>query len=269
LNHSNALIRTNTHIIGIMTRSYRLTIWEVERLSEFPTRSWKIEVRNVASAQASVPFTLVDPLSEDGYEDLRWYIEDYALQDPFAKGRANRAIQNLDRFAQAMIFSLQPYVNELVTEEDKDAEVQLLHFVVVGDGTRGSLHSLPWELLERDTCLIGISKCFAQIAVSRLSRISTPRPSLFEKGSSGRRRILYVSSRPDLEKDVSYRAISRKIWGLLETDDQREVRQIIRFVRPGTWDNFKAKLKDYGKDYFDIVHFDMHGTIKKRAGKEM
>jgi hypothetical protein len=222
--------------------------------------------------QASAPFTLVDPLSEDEYEDLRWYIEDYALQDPFAKGRANRAIQNLDRCAQAMVSSLQPYVNELVTEGDKDAEVQLrntLHFVVVGDGTRDSLHSLPWELLERDTCLIGISKRFAQIPVSRLSRISTPRPSLLEKGSSGRLHILFVSSRPDLEKDVSYRAISRKIWDLLETDDQREVRQIIRFARPGTWVNFKTKLKDYGEDYFDIVHFDMHGTIKKRAGKEM
>jgi hypothetical protein len=63
-------------------------------LSEYSTWSWQIEVRNVAPAQASSRSFLVDPLLEDEHEDLRWYIEEYALQDLFANGRANRGIQS-------------------------------------------------------------------------------------------------------------------------------------------------------------------------------
>jgi len=69
-------------------------IWEAERLSEFSTRLWQIEVRNVAPAQASSRSFSVDPLSEDEHENVRWCIEDYALQDLFANSRAKRGIQN-------------------------------------------------------------------------------------------------------------------------------------------------------------------------------
>jgi hypothetical protein len=248
-----------------MEDSCKIIVSAVERSWNSTARSWHVQLQNPDTRRRTKPTLFLDPLSKLEYEGLRWYTEDFALHDPFLKGRANKVTQDLARFARSLSSLIQSHLNELFEAENSAAyehPPKLLQLAVLGNGTSDSLHALPWELLERDACHVYASKVSSRISISRLvNPIKTQTSPLVIHGRAGLR-ILYVSSRPDLEKDISYRAISRQIWELLKITRERGLEHIIHFVRPGTWTEFKRKLKDYGKDYFGIVHFDMHGTIK-------
>ncbi|KAH0564776.1 hypothetical protein GP486_001833 [Trichoglossum hirsutum] len=249
----------------------RISISAVELLSDFPKRSWTIRLESSRTGRKSKVFTLIDPFSEVDYEELRWYMEDYALQDPFAHDRATRVTQNLDRYATLLITALRPSIEEVTLLEDANTaghQWESLHFLIFGDGTLKSLHSLRWELLEREQCWADILHPALFATVSRISgEPSDVRTQQSGTCSTRPFRILYVSSRPGLEEDVSYRAISRQIWALIETRTIDHLQPQMQFVRPGTWRKFKDMLGPPGDGHFDVVHFDMHGIIKKRAGK--
>ncbi len=254
----------------------QISISAVESLSGFPKRSWTIHLESSRTRRKSQSFTLIDPFSEADYEELRWYMEDYALQDPFARDRSTRATQNLDGYATTLITTLRPAIEEVTLPEGGNtAEHQWgsLHFLIFGGGTLNSLHSLRWELLEREECWADTLHPAPFVTVSRISGIpldvSIQESDTSKLDSARPFRILYVSSRPGLEEDISYRAISRQIWDLLETSTINHLQSQMQFVRPGTWKRFKDMLRSHGYGYFDVVHFDMHGTIKKRAGKAM
>lgn len=251
-----------------------VSIFAVELLSEFPERSWTIYIENTRTGRKSQPFTLFDPFSKVDYEELGWYMEDYALQDPFAENRAKRATENLGRYATALISTLAPPVREVILQDGSTVQRHLesLHFLIFGDGTLKSLQSLLWELLERDTCWADVIYPAPIVTVLRVSEtpsdVSMQHLVPVNPGFAPPLRILYLSSRPGLEEDISYRAISREIWDILGTGTNANMQPQIQFVRPGTWKRFKEILRNPGNDgCFDVVHFDMHGIIKKRSGK--
>ena len=74
--------------------------------------------------------------------------------------------------------------------------------------------------------------------------------------------LLVVTARPDLEKDVGYRTITRPL-----VESLRQARQPvdIDIVRPGTYRALKDQLEEVaarkGSGYYHAIHFDLHGGL--------
>jgi hypothetical protein len=246
---------------------FEISISATEFLSGFPERSWTIHLENTRTGRKSSRFTLIDPFSRVEYDELRWYMEIFAFNDPFSSDRAARIAQSQTRYGKSLVATLRPYIKEIDIRQGKcipESSLGALHFLVFGDGTTNSLHSLIWELVERDECCqpavsITVSRMSKGALMPSHSQVSDLRYPL---------RILYVSARPALVEDVAYRAISRLIWDLVEADAKNPPKVAMEFVRPGTWAMFRNVLKSRGPGFFDIVHFDTHGTIRRRAGKD-
>lgn len=246
---------------------HEISVFAHELLLDFPQRSWTIYLEDNKSGEKSSQFTLLDPFSPVQYEELQWYMEDFALQDPFASDRAMRIAQSQTRYGRSLVASLRPHIDEIMLMQGKRIPMPswgALHLLVFGDGTMNSLHSLRWELTERVVCCHPA----AAITISRVSNLILTPPCDRKPNLDRPLNILYVSARPGLEEDISYRAISRQIWDLMEMTSEDPPQAKMEFVRPSTWIGFKTMLESRGPGYFDIVHFDMHGTVSRRAGKD-
>jgi hypothetical protein len=230
------------------------------------TRQWKVFVTNQGTGRNSALFTLQDPFNEDEYQQVRWYVEEFAIGDPFAQARAETVTQSQLRYGKQLVSAIRPFINEVLGIQPEDASACswiAIHLRVHGNGTESSLHSLLWEIMERIECcnpptFFTITRIVERDPNDLWSILPGRQPS-----NSEHFRILYVSARPGLENDISYRAISRHIWELLKRTDGQRPRISLDFVRPGTWTKFCSVLKDR-KGHYDLVHFDMHGTISKR-----
>src|SRR5690242_13428237 len=133
-----------------MEDSSKILVSAVEGSWNSTTRSWNVQLQNPDTKRTTKPTLLLDPLSKLEYEELRWYTEDFALQDPFAKGRANKVTQDLARLARILSSLIQSHLNELFEAENTVADnrpPKLLQLAVIGSGTSDSLHALLWELL--------------------------------------------------------------------------------------------------------------------------
>ncbi len=189
------------------------------------------------------------------------------MGDPFAQARAETVTQSVLQYGKQLISAIQPFINEVLEVQPEHASARewgAIRLLVHGDGSESSLHSLLWEIIERVECCNAHTLFTIARVVERDSNdLSHITPRIYPSNSE-HFRILYVSARPGLENDISYRAISRHIWKLLKQTDGNSPQISLDFVRPGTWMKFCSVLKDF-KGYYDLVHFDMHGTISKRS----
>ncbi|MEM6520657.1 MAG: CHAT domain-containing protein [Cyanobacteria bacterium P01_D01_bin.71] len=70
--------------------------------------------------------------------------------------------------------------------------------------------------------------------------------------------LLVVTARPDEERDVNYRTISRP---LIEAIQQARVPINVELLRPGTYEALENHLETKSPGYYHIVHFDAHGGL--------
>ena len=70
--------------------------------------------------------------------------------------------------------------------------------------------------------------------------------------------LLVITARPDEERDVNCRTISRP---LIEAIQQARVPINVELLRPGTYQALENHLQARGAGYYHIVHFDAHGGL--------
>jgi hypothetical protein len=246
---------------------HEVSIFADDIISGPPNRSWMVHLENIETRQKSPQFKLVDPFSSDDYNELQWYMEDFALKDPFSSNRADDVAKNQIRYGRDLNDTIRPFINEICLYHGGSTSPSLggLHLLVIGDGTSDSLHSLHWEYIERIDCQRGET---TYITVSRVPKVTSTFSSARLPNRNLPLRILYVSARPGLDEDIGYRVISGEILRLAEETSKSTSKVTIEFVRPGTWAKFKNKLKLREHGFFDIVHLDMHGTIRRQKGKD-
>lgn len=229
---------------------------------------WEVSLRNERSGQESQHFTLNDPFRDSEYEALRWYVEDYAVKDPFAEEKAKRISKSQDYYKEKLIQSLESYLRDVLDIPagiSSKASFPSVHLLVHGDGTRSSLHSLLWELVERKSTF----ESTFHFTVTRMIHPIDPPLQLEDRPKhKSTLNVLYVSARPGLENDISYRAISRDISALMKRKMRPEEINL-QFVRPGTWAKFLEVLHENKDNTFDLAHFDMHGSIVRQTDNEM
>ncbi|MCJ1399719.1 hypothetical protein MMC11_002921 [Xylographa trunciseda] len=168
-----------------------------------PKRSWAVHLANRKTGQKSQTFHLEDPFLQEEYEELRWYVEDFAVVDPYAVGRAAKASKSKAAYGTALVASLREHVNEVlgIPQNPQDSHEQAVHLLVRGDGTASSIHALLWEILEGIEC----DKPAMHFTVSRICDVigqaSVTQPDNHDKEYFN---ILYISARPGFGDDISY-----------------------------------------------------------------
>ncbi|HEX3529486.1 MAG TPA: tetratricopeptide repeat protein [Thermoanaerobaculia bacterium] len=204
-----------------------------------------------------VPFTPF--LTEDDYEDLRWYLEDYMdLPDGGAVLRAQRIERNLGDWGGRLYAALftAPDNREFLRELLEGPAPRRLT-VATRDP---ALLRLPWELM-------------ADAAGSLAQRLSVRRQlettETSEEATAARParlplRILYIVSRPADAGFIDPRLTTKALFDAL---DPLGAHVRVDFCRPPTLARMEEMLRDGQRagDPYGLVHFDGHGTFLPQA----
>jgi tetratricopeptide (TPR) repeat protein len=200
----------------------------------------------------AVPFTPF--LTENDYEDLRWYLEDYMeLPDGGAVTRAERIARNLEIWGRKLYEALftaaanRPLLSRLLASP----EPRVLTIAT----KEPALLRLPWELMADEAGSLA-----QHLSVRRQleqPETITPRPAQLPL------RILYIVSRP---ADAGFLDPRMTAKALLDALAPLGAGVRVDFCRPPTLARLKEMLRDgqAGVPY-GLVHFDGHGTFLPKA----
>jgi hypothetical protein len=211
-------------------------------------QGWDVIVTsNLLSHQVHI----TDPFSTNRENDLKWYLEDRALKDPFAEKRAMDAEKSLEFYAENLYEQLKPAFAQI--NLDVASKVRL---AIGGRNGDESIHRLHWEALEHPALPCSICVYRTQ------EDTSTDGPKeLLEKKTS--LNLLFITARKLDSKnpDVDERLILRPVIGFIAGKSST---MPIDFdvVRPGTFQALERWLGQH-KGHYDLVHFDVHGQVNK------
>lgn len=247
---------------------------------------------------------LQDPLNEAQKETVRWYLEDFLTVSPFLVDKATEAEDLLleypkflsKRLNLATLFLSNLRWDRLETDSHV-IELVICQGIEACDGD--SIQALFWETLEAPS----LWNSRVQVVVQRSLKDNIPldsmrRHPLFD--GEGRRApctstmtttpdttkeavpktlfnmLLVVArdlrrNRASLRQDVVPGLILDLLLEIKRQLHNRPVQLNIEVVRPGTLSAFQRHLEEreqeHGPNYFDAVHFDLHGKIGTRKGR--
>lgn len=196
-----------------------------------------------------VPFSPF--LTEEDYEDLRWYLEEYMdLPDGGAVIRAQRIEKNLDEWGRRLyevLFAVKDN-REFLRDLLEGPEPRRLTIA----SRDPALLRLPWELM-------------ADKAGSLAQRLSVRRQLEEPETTTPRSaqlplRILYIVSRPTDAGFIDPRFTAKS---LLDALDPLGANVRVDFCRPPTLARTEEMLREEqaAGDPYHIIHFDGHGTF--------
>ncbi len=214
-------------------------------------KSYRVRLADAAGNTPGVEVPFTPFLTEDDYENLRWYLEDYMdLPDGGAVTRARRIEGDLERWGRTLHDAL------FTAKENRDLLKTLLAAPEPRELTLATqdpvLLRLPWELMADDA--------------GRLAQRVSVRRQLEEPEKTTTRavklplRILYIVSRPADAGFIDPRLTTK---ALFEALDPLGPSVRVDFCRPPTVARMEEMLRagQQAGDPYDLVHFDGHGTF--------
>ncbi len=201
------------------------------------------------------PFELF--LTDDDYEDLRWYLEEYM---DFPTGGAVVRAERIER-------SLIEWGRKLFDAVfDSGDHRELFNALVDGPaprlltvGTKDlEVLRLPWELMADSRGPL------TRRGVTLRRQLETARrPEAYETGTLPLR-ILLAVSRPD---DTGFLDPRHTTRAMLEALAPLGSGVVVDFCRPATLDRMERMLREADRDArpYHIVHFDGHGTFLPKS----
>jgi hypothetical protein len=232
-----------------------------------------IEEEGKASEGWSVKITLgeqhwmaqVDQMEPEERERLRWSLEDHALQAPFETQKCDQSSTELTEYRAKLFEALQ------VQEHFPRSNVAPDILIEVLEGKRDSgFQQIPWEVLEDSTIW---ASCGIEPDRIEVRRMFVTKP-IEDHGGFGNFRILYVVARPwqDRETFIDHRLVSRSLVHTLDRAGPNSVQVDLEVVRPGSWPALLEHLEGarvrHGSGHYDLIHFDMHGTVADDGGTQ-
>lgn len=222
---------------------------------------------------------LLEPFSSAEQADLRWYLEQYASQEPFNSDKARQVASSINTYAKSLHDQLKLggtfRKHDPLVDEDHMLTIDVCERYAEDHDASLSLQSLHWELLEQLDLWSGF---FSKVTVRRISppRLHTGDPARTSSiQNAGTLNALIVIARnteinPTAYQDVRPFAALDVLLRTRETLLQRPgAPQLhVEVVRPGTFDALKTHLKTsrdkYGAGFYHLIHLDMHGRVAKR-----
>jgi hypothetical protein len=184
-------------------------------------------------------------------QKLEWYFEEW-LRCPFAfEQRAKEAAASVKEYGEGLFKQLFAAPNaRAIYEVGKREGLDKLRFEITGSP---AFHALHWEALKDPDLPSAFS-----LGAPMVRKSPIPQPLPAEVNPSPTLNLLIVTARPNAERDVGYRTITRP---LVETLKQAELKVDVDIVRPGTYRAFKDYLEEAKPGRYHVVHFDVHGSL--------
>jgi hypothetical protein len=203
---------------------------------------------------------LIDPLTPQERENLRWYLEEYP-EWPYE--------QFLERGkkVEVCLVELEKRLYQAVCgSSEAMGVVQPWRLQPLQPGTQRQISivselpralSLPWELLHDEQ---GFLVLRTRNPVSLVRRLPQPELSVFPAPFEHPLRILLVTARPDNTSFTDPRSIACEL--LDEVQEQTDGGTIaMEFLRPPMLRAHRERLSDTKRPPIHVLHFDGHGTF--------
>ena len=228
-----------------------------ELLLKFPTAT---QVVVEFDEESSEPVAFESPLTPEEQKDIQWYLETYGARytADVDDARAKRIQGRLEEWGEALFeraFSERDAIRLLNAFQDEATDEGRLVTIATGCS---EILALPWELLRdpKGTYLL----------------MENPRVSMRRRllGAGGGRkafrvkkketlRLLYVTCRPE---DASFIDPRVEALPMLDAIDAKAPGRVeVEFLRPGTFEALRERLRSRELPQVDILHFDGHGTF--------
>jgi len=198
--------------------------------------------------------------SDEDREEIRWYLEDYAIgySADVDDARAGRFVDQMSERGRGLFnaaFAERNPLRMFRDFQDEDEPGRL--FTITSE--HPAILSLPWEMIHtperggnfliHEKPRISVRRRITGITGGRRRKIR-PREKL---------RMLFVVSRPSSASFIDPRSDPLAVLNALE--EHAEGRVETEFLRPGTFDNLVKRLEDEDLPRIDIIHFDGHGVF--------
>ena len=201
--------------------------------------------------QTQYPITVSDPFSGQQERDLEFYFEEW-IRFPFDQQvKAQRAAASVKDYGERLF-------GEVFADADAYSDYKLAcrdglaNLRIEIEGESPEFQALHWEALRdpKQPRPFAVDAVFTRKRFQRgIMQINLqPSPVI---------NLLVVTARPDEEKDVGYRTISRP---LIDAIEQGRLRVNVELLRPGTFEALSAHLERRA-GFYHIVHFDAHGGL--------
>ncbi len=197
-------------------------------------------------------------LTAQEQEDLRWYLEDFLLNqhDPAPKiaARIEKRMADIGTDLFKAIFQANDDARDLwATLRDRLSDTRVEIVTEVREAM-----AIPWEFIrdpKTDTLLALRARAFVRAHLQAAQRPQVPQTP------SGPIRILLVICRPSGRKDVPFRSVAIRILKGLDASI-REAFQL-DVLRPPTFEQLSSVLRKARADGqpYHVVHFDGHGVF--------
>lgn len=198
------------------------------------------------------PIVINDPFSSKEEESLEWYFEKH-LQFPFLEEVKFKTVATSIFHYGENLFEQVFNNNHQVRQSYQDAvQENEIEIEIVGSP---EFHHFHWEAMKvpGDTKPLALSYTIIRkvLGSSSLHTIAIHKSSLTIN-------VLLIVARPNGQSDVGYRTISRPLVEIVQHSD---LPVKIDIVRPGTYKKLREHLEKYGKGYYHLIHFDVHGEL--------
>lgn len=200
----------------------------------------------------STPLELMD--------EVRWYLEEFAVLCPLETKRADRVRQSLKEVGRALVNSIE--WASIVEPQERNEPL----LISVQEQPCG-FAPVVWELLEDSELWDEPFKggIFVSRHVPKPGRtptgIAAANPyGKWPEAASPSLNILIVAARPGEHEDIPHRIVSKILHDKIRRhSDQLTLPSYLKILRPPTWEEFNRELETKGVGFYDIVHFDLHG----------
>ena len=208
--------------------------------------------------------------------EARWLLETHPIQDPHDERRASRARSSISDYGKSLLSQID--LQGIIASQKALLEARLL---ILDINESPSLHSIFWETLLRayeDIRPTTHPRLLIRRVVGAVNDVKADKAenSLPKRDFN----ILLVVARPAKSQDINPLIVARALQDVTETyRDQRPERDSpkisFEIVRPGTWEATKEHLRSRTRAWhasgsegcwYDIVHFDVHGSVQQRNG---
>ncbi|MEO1208763.1 MAG: tetratricopeptide repeat protein [Cyanobacteria bacterium J06638_20] len=202
--------------------------------------------------QTQYPITIQDPFDRRQERELEFYFEQW-IRFPFDNQvLAQRAAASVTAYGESLFEQVFRHDPDAYSNYHNACQGGLSNLRIEIEGNSPGFQALHWEALKdpkqpRPFAVEGVftRKRFHQ-GVTPIALQPSPVINL-----------LVVTARPDEEKDVGYRTISRP---LIEAIHQAQLRVNVEVLRPGTFEALSKHL-DGKEGHYHIIHFDAHGGL--------
>ncbi|BAZ31896.1 hypothetical protein NIES4074_43690 [Cylindrospermum sp. NIES-4074] len=196
--------------------------------------------------------TITDPFTSQEEKQLEWYFEDWLVHPMLNTVKAERAAASVKTYGERLF--------EQVFKKDFNAYGQyqqlrgnLSQVQIEIVGKTPEFQALHWEALHDPD----LTRPLAVDCVMVRKSIK-PAPVSANVQPSALINLLIVVARPDEEKDVGYRTISRPMMEVIENG---QLRVNVELLRPGTYEALSRHLEEKGAGFYHVIHLDMHGAL--------